>query len=82
MECISEGIFEKYSKMKILVFEIFEKGQILSPFPGLAPSKEESEESKGGTEKSVVMRGLIVIGQFVPNNIFSCAIFSLYWIHY
>ena len=39
MEFISEGIFEKYSKMKILVFEIFEKGQILGPFSGLAPSK-------------------------------------------
>ena len=39
MEFISEGIFEKYSKMKILVFEIFEKGQILRPFSGLAPSK-------------------------------------------
>ena len=25
--------------MKILVFEIFEKGQILRPFTGLAPSK-------------------------------------------
>ena len=25
--------------MKILVFEIFEKGQILRPFSGLAPSK-------------------------------------------
>ena len=33
------GIFEKYSKMKILGFEIFEKGQILRPFSGLAPSK-------------------------------------------
>ena len=39
MEFISEGIFEKYSKMKILVFEIFEKGQILRPFLDLAPSK-------------------------------------------
>ena len=39
MEFISEGIFEKYSKMKILFFEIFEKGQILRPFSGLAPSK-------------------------------------------
>ena len=39
MEFISEGIFEKYSKMKILVFEIFEKVQILRPFSGLAPSK-------------------------------------------
>ena len=39
MEFISEGIFEKYSKMKILVFEIFEKGQILRPLSGLAPLK-------------------------------------------
>ena len=39
MEFISEGIVEKYSKMKILVFEIFEKVQILRPFSGLAPSK-------------------------------------------
>ena len=39
LEFISEGIFEKYSKMKILSFEIFEKGQILRPFSGLAPSK-------------------------------------------
>ena len=39
MEFISEGIFEKYSKMKIMVFEIFEKGQILRPFLGLAPQK-------------------------------------------
>jgi len=39
LEFISEGIFEKYSKMKILFFEIFEKGQILRPFSGLAPSK-------------------------------------------
>ena len=39
MEFISEGIFEKYSKLKILVFENFEKGQILGPFLGLAPSK-------------------------------------------
>ena len=39
MEFISEGIFEKYSKLMILVFEIFEKGQILRPFLGLAPSK-------------------------------------------
>ena len=67
MEFISEGIFEKYSKMKILVFEIFEKGQILMPFSGLAPSKlktlmvayvhieystyQFSEESKGGPER-------------------------------
>ena len=36
---ISEGIFEKYSKMKILVFRISEKGQILRLFSGLAPSK-------------------------------------------
>ena len=39
MEFISEGIFEKYSKMKILFVKIFEKGQILRPFSGLAPSK-------------------------------------------
>ena len=39
MEFISERIFENFSKMKILVFEIFEKGQILGPFSGLAPSK-------------------------------------------
>ena len=39
LEFISEEIFEKYSKMKILVFEVFEKGQILRPFLGLAPSK-------------------------------------------
>ena len=39
MEFISVGIFEKYSKMKILVFEIFEKVHILKPFSGLAPSK-------------------------------------------
>ena len=39
---MSEGIFEKYSKMKILVFEIFEKGQILRPFSGLALSKLKS----------------------------------------
>ena len=78
--------------MKILVFDIFEKGQILRPFSGLAPSKlkfvqknlmvahvhivystyQFSEKSKGvwtvespppcgpcGTEKSVVLRGLI-----------------------
>ena len=41
MEFISEGIFEKFPKMKILVFEIFEKGQILRPFSGLAPSKRK-----------------------------------------
>ena len=35
MKFISEGIFEKYSKMKIFVFGIFEKGQI----SGLAPSE-------------------------------------------
>ena len=35
MELISEGIFGKYSKMKIFFF----KGQILMPFSGLAPSK-------------------------------------------
>ena len=39
MEFISEGIFEKYSNLKILVFENFEKGQILRCFSGLAPSK-------------------------------------------
>ena len=39
MEFISEGIFEKYSKMEILVFDFFEKGQILRPFSSLAPSK-------------------------------------------
>ena len=39
LDLISEGIFEKYLKMKILVFDIFEKGQILRPFSGLAPSK-------------------------------------------
>jgi len=32
LEFISEGIFDKYSKIKILVFEIFEKGQIFRPF--------------------------------------------------
>ena len=39
MELISKRIFEKYSKMKILFFDIFEKGQILRPFSGLAHSK-------------------------------------------
>ena len=33
MEFSSEGIFEKY-----FGFKIFEKGQILMPFSGLAPS--------------------------------------------
>ena len=37
MEFISEGIFEKYSTMKILVFEIFEKGQIWDLFQALHP---------------------------------------------
>ena len=65
--------------MKILDFDIFEKGRILRPFSGLAPSNlkffskkilmvayvhieystyQFSEESKGGTEKSVALRGL------------------------
>ena len=46
--------------MKILVLEIFEKGQILRPFLGLALSKlkilysthQFSEESKGGVEST------------------------------
>ena len=39
MKFISEGIFEKYSKMKILVLTFLNKDQILRPFSGLAPSK-------------------------------------------
>ena len=37
MKFISEEIFGKHSKMKILVFDIFEKGQIFKPFSDLAP---------------------------------------------
>ena len=54
MEFISEEIFEKYSKMKILVFEIFEKGQILRPFLGLAPSKAKK---KRGPERVKKLEG-------------------------
>ena len=70
MEFISEGIFGKYTKMKILDY-IFGKGKILMPFSGLAPSKLvafvhisilnfQKNRRKGpcGTEKSVVLRGL------------------------
>ena len=32
--------------MKILVFEMFEKGQILRPFSGLAPSKLKFKQKK------------------------------------
>ena len=39
MEFISEGIFGKNSKNEDFGFDIFEKGQILSPILGLVPSK-------------------------------------------
>ena len=39
MEFISEEIFGKYSKMKFLGLNIFEKGQILTPFVGLFSRK-------------------------------------------
>ena len=50
-------IFENFSKMKILVFEIFEKGQILRPFSGLAPSKLDFFFQKKGRLR--VYKGIV-----------------------
>ena len=48
MEVISEGIFEKYSNMKISGINFFEKGQILRPFfrPSTIKTKENSNKIK------------------------------------